>query len=91
MKNSNQDIFDDIKEVIRESLIDALSQVVLIYYHNYKKDEDSYEQIFSSLLDFVIMIENDSKILHQSVVENLEKKYFYKIEGYQPLKLKSTI
>lgn len=86
-----KDTFDDIKDVIRLNLIDAFSQVILMYYHNYKKDEDSLMQIFSSLLDFVIMIENDSKMLYEDVICNLKNKYFYEIEEYEPLKIKSTL
>lgn len=35
-----KDTFDDIKDVIRVNLIDVFSQVILMYYHSYKKDED---------------------------------------------------
>ena len=86
-----KDTFEDIKDVIRVNLIDVFSQVILMYYHNYKKDEDSLVQIFSSLLDFVIMTENDSKMLYEDVICKLKNKYFYEIEEYEPLKIKSTL
>ena len=88
---NNKDPFNEIKKVIRKSLIDTFSQIILMYYHSYKKDADSFIQIYNSLLDFVIMIENDSEELYKDVINNLEKKYFYQIKDYNPLKIESSI
>lgn len=88
---NNNDPFNEIKKVIKENLVDTFSQVILIYYHNYKKDEDSFIQVYNSLLDFVIMIENDAEELYKEVISNLEKKYFYELKDYNPLKIKSNI
>ncbi len=80
-----------LREIIKEGMGEILSRLLLTYYHYYKTDEDSLLQIYNSLLEFFILNGEDAKEVYKDVINKLEKNYFYKIDNYNPLKIKSSI
>lgn len=90
MKN-NKDPFDIINKIIFESMKEAMTKLILIYYHYYKTDNDSLQSIYNSLLDFYILNEKDAKKLLEEVIKNLRDNYFYEINENELLKINSVI
>ena len=80
-----------LREIIKEGMGEILPRLLLTYYHYYKTDEDSLLQIYNTLLEFFILNSDDAKEVYNDVINKLEKNYFYKIDNYKPLKIKSSI
>ena len=86
-----EDNFDILKEIIKESMVETLTKLLINYYHYYKKDEDSLLQIYNSLVELYILDSKSYEKMYNEVIENLETKYFYTITEYNPLKIESSI
>ena len=80
-----------LREIIKEGMGEIISRLLLTYYHYYKTDEDSLLQIYNTLLEFFILNSDDAKDVYNDVINKLGKNYFYKIDNYKPLKIKSSI
>lgn len=87
----NENPFSIIKKIIFDNMKEVMPKLILIYYHYYQSDCDSFRAIYNSVLDFYILNESDVNKLYDEVVKSLQNEYFYDFKEGKPLKLKSHI
>lgn len=89
----NKDVNDtnDFEQIVRENIKAILVQLVLCFYHRFNYLEESYDQIFNTIVDYLILPQKDIKLLHDVVLDELENKYYYKMSQNEPVKFESVL
>lgn len=91
MKNSDLNDISDFEQIVRENIKGTLVQLVLCFYHRFNYLEESYDQIFNTVVDYLILPQKDIELLHDVVLDELENKYYYKMIQNEPVKFKSIL
>lgn len=91
MENRDLNDINDFEKIVRENVKAILVQLVLCFYHKFGYLEESYDQIFNTIVDYLIIPEKDIKILRDIVLKELETRYYYKLQQYDPVKFKSIL
>lgn len=91
MENRDLNDISDFEQIVRENIKGILVQLVLCFYHRFNYLEESYDQIFNTIVDYLIIPEKDIKILRDIVLKELETRYYYKLQQYDPIKFESIL
>lgn len=91
MINKDVNDIEDFEQIVRENIKGILVQLVLCFYHRFNYLEESYDQIFNTIVDYLILPQKDIGLLHDIVLAELENKYYYKICQNEPVKFESIL
>ncbi|MCI9585756.1 MAG: hypothetical protein HFH45_03895 [Bacilli bacterium] len=91
MANKEVNDISDFEQIVRENIKGILVQLVLCFYHRFNYLEESYDQIFNTIVDYLILPQKDIDLLHDIVLDELENKYYYKMRQNEPVKFESIL
>ncbi len=91
MVNKDLNYIEDFEQIVRENVKGILVQLVLCFYHRFNYLEESYDQIFNTIVDYLILPQKDIDLLHDVILDELENKYYYKINQNEPVKFESIL
>lgn len=91
MENKDLNDIEEFEKIVRENVKGILVQLVLTFYHNFGYLEESYDQIFNTIIDYLVLPQKDIKLLRDIVLNELENNYYYKVSQEAPLKFKSIL
>lgn len=79
MKNKYLNDIEEFEQMVRENVKGILVQLVLCFYNKFGYLEESYDQIFNTIASYLILSQKDIELLHDVVLDELENKYYYKM------------
>lgn len=91
MVNKDLNYIEDFEQIVRENVKGILVQLVLCFYHRFNYLEESHDQIFNTIVDYLILPQKDIDLLHDVILDELENKYYYKINQNEPVKFESIL